>query len=97
MGAHDFQTTVRGKTAAEAYANAVEEAITMYGQDPYNGTISTTSGFKVFGYLPGEHGTLEDYIEELIMNDRSGIRKWENCGCIKVSEGQYTFFGWAAS
>jgi hypothetical protein len=44
MGATTFKTTRRGWTIAEAYDTAVEFAIEEYGNDPYNGTISTTRG-----------------------------------------------------
>ena len=42
MGASFFQTSYRGKSLREAYTNAVEDAESEYGHDPYNGTISTT-------------------------------------------------------
>ena len=45
MGATDFATTAYGKTAADAYRSACEDALHENGHDPYNGTISTTSGF----------------------------------------------------
>jgi hypothetical protein len=46
MGAQAFITRQKGITASEAYRNAVEEAESEFGRDAYNGTISTTSGFK---------------------------------------------------
>lgn len=46
MGAHDFTTTTTGKTATKAYETAVADARYEYGNDPYNGTISTTNGFE---------------------------------------------------
>jgi hypothetical protein len=45
MGAHDFTTTSLGKSPADAYNRASEEALYEYGHDAYNGTISTTNGF----------------------------------------------------
>jgi hypothetical protein len=44
MGATDFRTTKRGWSMSEAYDTAVEYAIEEYGNDGYNGTISTTRG-----------------------------------------------------
>lgn len=44
MGAQTFITWGYGKTLKDAYQNAVEEARDYYGEDPYNGTISTTYG-----------------------------------------------------
>jgi hypothetical protein len=47
MGACQFKTRSTGKTAEDAYKIACEEAELEYGsQDGYNGTISTTHGFR---------------------------------------------------
>jgi hypothetical protein len=47
MGACQFKTRSYGKTAQEAYNRACEVAEDEYGhQDGYNGTISTTDGFR---------------------------------------------------
>jgi hypothetical protein len=47
MGACQFKSRYSGKTAEEAYNRACEEAEQEYGhQDGYNGTISTTNGFR---------------------------------------------------
>lgn len=45
MGATDFVNDYRGPLGmAEAYREVVEQAFYDAGHDPYNGTISTTSG-----------------------------------------------------
>lgn len=47
MGACQFKVRSAGKTAEEAYNRACEEAELEYGhQEGYNGTISTTHGFR---------------------------------------------------
>ena len=47
MGATQFKTRSTGKTADEAYRRACEIAEDEYGhQEGYNGTISTTHGFR---------------------------------------------------
>jgi len=47
MGACQFKTRSSGKTPQEAYNRACEIAEDEYGhQDGYNGTISTTAGFR---------------------------------------------------
>jgi len=47
MGACQFKVRSAGKTADEAYRNACDDAEAEYGsQDGYNGTISTTHGFR---------------------------------------------------
>lgn len=52
MGAHDFQTSATGENAREAYKKACEEAIYEHGNSSYNGTISTTSGFRMYHDIP---------------------------------------------
>ena len=44
MGASSFTMYARGKSLSDAYEKAVENATREYGDDPYNGTISTTNG-----------------------------------------------------
>jgi hypothetical protein len=45
MGATSFTNEYRGTaTLKEAYGELVDQAFYEYGHDPYNGTISTTSG-----------------------------------------------------
>ena len=47
MGATQFKERSIGKTASEAYRTACSQAEEEYGhQEGYNGTISTTSGFR---------------------------------------------------
>ena len=47
MGACQFKSRYSGKTVEEAYNKACDEAEQEYGhQDGYNGTISTTHGFR---------------------------------------------------
>lgn len=47
MGATTFQTKSTGKTIKEAYNSARENAEEEYGhQEGYNGTISTTTGYR---------------------------------------------------
>lgn len=44
MGATDFTLRKNGSSLNDAYVNAVRDARDEYGNDSYNGTISTTSG-----------------------------------------------------
>jgi hypothetical protein len=46
MGAHNLSDCGVGKTMREAYDNAVSYAENEHGHNGYNGTISTTQGFK---------------------------------------------------
>jgi len=46
MGACQFENRGRGKSVGDAFNKLVENAEREYGDDPYNGTISTVSGFR---------------------------------------------------
>ena len=54
MGAHCQQDFAIGrfKTAKEAYKKLVEDAEHEHGHDGYNGTISTSGGFKMIREYP---------------------------------------------
>lgn len=45
MGSTTFYNRTVAPSIKEAYKNAVEDAIDAWGNDPYNGTISTTTDF----------------------------------------------------
>jgi len=91
MGATDFYVTVIGdfKTIEEAYRQAVVEAIEQYGADPYNGTISTTSGVKDLTSLaPKSAKGIQKFIEESVSDEKFGLSKRGMCGCIEFKEGK---------
>ena len=46
MGAQDFYIRQRASSPKEAFELAQENAISEYGHDPYNGTVSTCHGFS---------------------------------------------------
>jgi len=100
MGAHNFHTQGYGGTASEAYRDAVDDALYEYGHDPYNGTISTTSGFTLIPLKEGE--SIDEWAGRVIEDE--GIRKWEECACVAdpdtpIENGRslWHFAGWAAS
>lgn len=95
MGSHNFSTQSQGKTMSEAYKNAVDDAHYQHGHDPYNGTISTTSGFKdKTNVLNGQcEGDLRKFDDVACDN----TEKWESCWGAKIDENTYLFVGWAAS
>ena len=66
MGAVDFTTYQQAATMSQAYANAVNDAEYDSGHDSYNGTISTTNGFK---------DATRDYVK-LLERERVGSVKW---------------------
>lgn len=46
MGAQSFIQRSKGNSVIDAYSKACKDAIDQYGNDTYNGTISTTGGVK---------------------------------------------------
>jgi hypothetical protein len=87
MGACNFSTTGFGKTVQEAYRNACDESQYESGHDSYNGTISTTRGFRLFS--KEEHpryGTkvFQKWENDIIENDKFGIEKWGKAGAVEI-------------
>ena len=65
MGAHEFHTSATGETAHAAYRKACEQARFEHGHDPYNGTITTTSGFRMYQTPePEPHGPIMKLIRK---------------------------------
>ena len=99
MGATDFFTVSKGKTAKEAFANAVDEARYMDGHGGYTGTIAEKHEFIMVS-LPRD-GMSREEIESFAydqLDDHKRISdKWGPAGCIKLEDGKYLFFGWASS
>jgi len=48
MGATTFHTVAQGATCADAYDNAVRDALHWHGHGGYSGTIAEKSGFDVW-------------------------------------------------
>lgn len=94
MGASSFIDSAIGETASQAYNAAVEQAQFEFGHNTYNGTISTTGGYKMVPMEEGE--TLEEWEHRVL--DMPDIRKWEDCACTKSSTrpDHWIFAGWAA-
>ena len=84
MGACSFQNTGRGKTMSNAYSNLCADAREEYGhQDGYNGTISTTSGFRdVTSEFKRSGKSLQSFIDDNI--ERAD--KWGSCLAICIDE-----------
>jgi hypothetical protein len=92
MGAHDFSEFAPGPTVEKAYRTAVEEARAEYGSDPYNGTISTTSGVNLLQREPVPRAvaqTIEAEVWDRIHEDdnyREPFQKWEACAGLPICE-----------
>ena len=70
----------RNKNAEEAYNELVEEAEYEYGHDGYNGTISTSGGFKMITEHP-RYGTKKFW--KLVDKTMDGT-KFSAWNCIEI-------------
>lgn len=82
MGACTFQTSAYGKTMSDAYDIACEYALEEYGhQDGYNGTITTTHGFRD---VTSEFKKSKKQLSEFINDAYDKLNKRDCCGiCIE--------------
>jgi hypothetical protein len=96
MGAQQFYTWGRGKTAKDAFNQAVSDARYEHGHGGYTGTIAEKFEFVMIKVPEGTDP--HEYAEKLVESDDSRIAdKWGPAGCIKVSECDFLFFGSASS
>ena len=100
MGACNFIEFKVAKTKEDAFVALVREAIHEFGEDPYNGTISTTDlsrkPAKVIQKTWGPRAEKKAF--EIAKADNWG-EKWEarviDCGKTKGGR-MWAFYGWAA-
>lgn len=96
MGAATFYTESSGKTANEAFTNAVNNAAYESGHGGYTGTIAEKDSFTLIEIPEGKEPM--QYVEDLIDEADERIDdKWGPAGCIQLEDGLYLFFGWASS
>jgi hypothetical protein len=93
MGATTFGCKATGKTAREAFSNAIEEAQYEYGHGGYTGTIAEKDSFKMYT-VNAQFKTQEFWSEVQTIEDK--LDKWGHAGCIKLDGDAYYFFGWAS-
>ena len=96
MGAVNFYQVAVGKSAKDAFRNAVEQAQYDYGHSGYTGTIAEKSSFKMIP-LPDGMKPME-LADKLMDEDDKRINdKWGDAGCIAIpNSDEYLFFGWAS-
>lgn len=108
MGAETFMNSGSGKTVAEAFRTAVEQAQYDHGHAGYTGSLAEKSDYVEIA-IPSDFMPTEEpkkrargYADKLI-NDSDGRidDKWGPAGVIVVSKekGKVTIliFGWASS
>jgi len=86
MGAHTFQATSKESDARAAYEKLVDDAFITNGNDAYNGTISTTRGFRVVTGKPVSPAAAEMLAATRI----SGLSKWGTCEAVAVGRSSKT-------
>lgn len=87
MGATNYVTRAKGRTMDEAFRNAVNEAEHEHGHDPYNGTISTSQGYRdKTAYFKKSGVSIDKFIED----NEDGDGKWNSCWgvCLKEPKAQ---------
>lgn len=95
MGATNFMVQSEGKTAQEAFDEAVKEAQYEYGHRGYTGTIAEKQRFVSIQCPQGKDP--RQYADELMeANDKRIENKWGPAGCIYLGENKYLFFGYAS-
>ena len=96
MGGTTFSQVGKGKTAREAFHNAVTEARYQNGHGGYTGSLAEKHEFVMI--TPPAGVGLEGFVSDLIdKNDPRIADKWGPAGCVKVAPDTYMFFGWASS
>jgi hypothetical protein len=98
MGAHNFQASAYARSAKAAYAALVAEALYDEGHNSYNGTISTTNGFKMSPRLNTE--SVEDWFDRATDEaEKRGPAICTEATEVEVNEDGHPlwhFAGWAA-
>ena len=84
MGAHSFTAVSKETDPKAAYAALVAEARSEYGSDAYNGTISTTRGFRVVSSTPLSESAAAALIESRIED----LEKWDVCEAVAVGKAK---------
>jgi len=96
MGATTFMTRSVGSSAKEAFKKAVTAAREDHGDDGYTGTIAEKESFVMID-VPSDvepHAYAEELLDEFVARV---YEKWGPAGCIRLSQDQFLFFGWASS
>lgn len=105
MGSHNFSNVGYGKTPQEAYNALVDHAQWEHGHDPYNGTISTTEGFKMVSL--DQKRTTQKAINRWLEKAWDNTSKYTPCWCLELPRSHakgkprgvraFIFAGWARS
>ena len=97
IGAQEFEEVGHGETAQEAFYNAREIASYEHGHGGYTGSIAEKDSFKIIPCGINEE-TIQSKLDECQGDEEHFTQdKWGPCGCIKLSDTSWLFFGVASS
>lgn len=96
MGAEIFVTESSGKTAREAFSDAVDSATKYYGIQGYTGSIAEKDSFVMIN-VPEDEAPHKYAMKLMDEGDERIDDKWGPAGCIQIGKDSYLFFGWASS
>jgi hypothetical protein len=101
MGASTFIQSANGKTAKEAFNNAVDDAAYDHGHGGYTGTIAEKDRFVICSSeVFASYDEAYDFADKLIEDGDARIDdKWGPAGCVSFKTKDkisYMFFGWAS-
>jgi hypothetical protein len=98
MGASTFEAIGHGKTADEAFAEAVRCAQYEHGRGGYSGTAAEKRSYVLITTTPLSIEQARAQGDRLIEEGDGRIEdKWGPAGCIPLADRRYYFFGWASS
>lgn len=80
MGSSTFTASSPVADVTEAYEQLHQQALAEYGHDPYNGTISTTTGFHVVESTPMTRAAAD----RLMATRIEALSKWGPCEAIAI-------------
>ena len=100
MGATTFVCEAIGRTAEDAFRNAVRDAVAAHGNAGYTGSIAEKRRFVKIALPEGEDPVVFAYML-LDGRDYRVDNKWGPAGCVELPtegiERKFLFFGWASS
>ncbi len=104
MGASTFTVVASGRTAKEAFLNAVDTARFEKGHGGYSGTIAEKHTMEYLSYAAVSLTRAMEIANVCLGSDTHWCSdKWGPAACVPVeekgqdSQPQFLFFGWASS
>lgn len=93
-GATDFGTFAKGSSAKDAFSKACREAIEMYGNQGYTGSIAEKDSFEMATNEVVSPDDIPSIVDQVFSRFED---KWGPAGCIELTTGEYFFFGVAST